>query len=270
MEYIAEIGWNFMGDMKLAEDMIAAAAQSGATTAKFQYWNPEKLKAGAWDNDGRREIYNKACLNADKIQQLTELCSKHNVKFLLSVFNKEDAEFVSQFSTEAIKIPSHEVANIELIRYALSTYKRVFLSLGACTEEELKDVSELVGSIRSNGEDVVAMHCVSSYPCPVEKVNLPRMAELQKLFNGELGLSDHSQSVNVPAYAVAMGATVIEKHFTVNHDLPGRDNKFAVLPEGFEAMVANCQEAKSALIFHGVSAQDIEQDTMNNYRGRWG
>ena len=270
MEYIAEIGWNFMGDLSLADQMIGAAAKAGAHVAKFQYWNPNKLKKGPWDEDGRKEIYFKAQLTDEKIAALYELCGKHGVEFLMSVFNTQDAAFVSKVSKEAIKIPSHEIANFELIKFCLVEFKRVYISAGACTVEELDKVAELVNSTRPEDQNVIVMHCVSSYPCGVERMNLGRIDALRKRFANRLGLSDHSTSILVPAFAVIKGVEVIEKHFTTDHDLPGRDNKFAVLPDDFKNLVENCEEARKSVIDLGVAAQDIEMDTMNNYRGRWG
>lgn len=270
IEYIAEIGWNFMGDMELAEKMIEAASASGATTTKFQYWNPDKLKPGPWDHDGRREIYQKAKLSRDKISLLSEYCKKHGVNFLLSVFNREDLEFVSEFSTDAIKIPSHEVSNLDLIEAALKQFSIVHLSLGACAATELGDVARLVKELRPGDKNVTAMHCVSSYPCDAKQINLPRLDKISGMFGNSLGLSDHSQSALIPALAIAKGATVVEKHFTTDKDLPGRDNKFAMLPKMFEDMVRHCEEATQATIDHGIEAQDSERDTMTNYRGRWG
>lgn len=270
MEYIAEIGWNFMGDLSLADQMIEAASKSGASTAKFQYWNPNKLRKGPWDEDGRKEIYFKAQLTEEKIAALYDLCKKYNVKFLMSVFNAEDAEFVSKISKEAIKIPSHEIANLELIKFSLEQFDKVYISAGACTEQELDDVASLVNSIRPGDQNVVVMHCVSSYPCGVERMNLGRIDALRSRFTNQLGLSDHSTSTIVPAFAVIKGAEVIEKHFTTDQDFPGRDNKFAVLPEDFKQLVDNCEEARKSIIDLGVAAQDIEMDTVNNYRGRWG
>ena len=188
----------------------------------------------------------------------------------MSVFNKEDADFVSKVSKEAIKIPSHEIANLELIQFCLTEFKKVYMSAGACTVEELNKVAELVNSARPEDKDVVVMHCVSSYPCGVERMNLGRIDALRELFSNRLGLSDHSTSTVVPAFAVIKGVEVIEKHFTTDNNLPGRDNKFAVLPEDFKALVKNCEEAYKSIIDFGVTAQDIEMDTINNYRGRWG
>ena len=114
------------------------------------------------------------------------------------------------------------------------------------------------------------MHCVSCYPCEMDNVNLPRLISLKKYFpNFTLGLSDHSQSTIVPAIAAAFGVEVIEKHFTTDHNLPGRDNKFALLPEEFSLMVQNHKQALLALKDKGFDYQKCESDTVNNYRGRW-
>ena len=112
------------------------------------------------------------------------------------------------------------------------------------------------------------MHCVSSYPVDDERSNLKRIDWLRN-FNERVGLSDHTMSTLVPAVAVGYGIEVVEKHFTTDHDLPGRDNKFALEPKEFEEMVKNINTATLAIKDHGLDYQDIESDTVNNYRGRW-
>ena len=112
------------------------------------------------------------------------------------------------------------------------------------------------------------MHCVSSYPCPSEKINLPRMNWLKKL-HYQVGLSDHTDSIIVPSISVALGAAVIEKHFTTDNSLPGRDNKFALNPEKFKSMVQNIREAEKTLIGKGNKFQSSEKDIIKSYRGRW-
>ena len=270
MEYIAEIGWNFMGEIKLAKEMVAAAAAAGATTAKFQYWNPKKLKRGLRDKDGRRQIYEKAQLSETKIKELYNICCENKINFMVSVFNSEDAEFVRRISKENIKIPSHEVNNLDLIKYSLDNFSKVYISLGACSEHELDNVVSLINKMRFGDQNIIAMHCVSAYPCNIENMNLGRLDALSLKLNNTLGLSDHSTSILVPSFAVIKGAKVIEKHFTTNNDLPGRDNKFAMLPENFKKLVMNCEDAKQSIIDHGINAQKIEMDTINTYRGRWG
>ena len=266
--YIAEIGWNFMGDMSLAENMISAAASSGATHVKFQYWREEKLKKGEWDSDGRRDIYKSAQLNEDKIKKIILLGEKYKIPSFFSVFNKSDAELIKNLDQNIIKIPSHEIYNTELINFCISNFSKILISTGACLESELLNIAD---TINTSGKDITILHCVSCYPCLPENANLKRITKLKKLFpNAKLGLSDHTSSVAIPAVSAAYGSEVIEKHFTTNNNLPGRDNKFALLPKQFEEMVNFHKEALKGLIDHGINYQQCESDTVKNYRGRWG
>ena len=265
MKIIAEIGWNHMGDTSLAEDMVAAASDSGANVVKFQYWNPEYLKPGAWDDDGRREIYNKAALNEEKILGLVELSNKYNCEFLISVFGTIGAKLISDLGQSAIKIPSHETTNLKLIDFCSKNFSQIYFSAGASSEVE---ILKAVDVLRSGTASFNLMHCVSSYPCPNEKINLGRLSWLSSL-SENVGFSDHTKSTIIPAISVAYGATVIEKHFTTDNNLPGRDNANALEPKEFKEMVTNINDSISALIPLGNGYQDIEADTVENYRGRW-
>ena len=186
---------------------------------------------------------------------------------MISAFNQEDAQFIFELGIDKIKIPSHEVANVNLHKFSSENFSKVFVSLGAGKPTEI----ELAASIYNNQSDLwwVGMHCVSSYPCPDEKANLPRLKYLEK-FAEIVGYSDHTSSILAPSISLAYGAKVIEKHFTVDKKLPGRDNKFALEPDEFRAMVDNIRQAENTLIDHGIDALLLEKDTMENYRGRWG
>ena len=265
---IAEIGWNFMGDMQLAKQMIEFAKKSGATHVKFKYWRESDLKSGEWDNDGRREIYKSSQLNDDSIKFLNDTAKQNNLYSFYSVFSMSGLEKLKNLGEKIIKIPSHEIHNIELINKAYELFDFVILSTGACEEKELIELASITKKFQGK---LVVMHCVSSYPCPNENMNLPRLDVLSKLFpNSILGLSDHSASLILPAVSVAYGVKVVEKHFTVDHSLPGRDNKFALLPDQFKNMCQNFDEATKACEYRGVGAQNSEQDIIKNYRGRWG
>lgn len=265
---IAEIGWNFMGDLTLAKEMVFSASQSGADTCKFQYWNPQNLKPGDWDIDGRRQIYEKAKLNDSKINDLKSICSDNNVNFLLSVFSIEDAKKMYELGMDSIKIPSHESYNIDLHKFCISNFKNVYSSLGACSEKELNKLINLYKD-KPNKTYVNAMHCVSSYPCKNDNLNLPRLNYLKKNFQS-VGLSDHTGSIFSGSVAVGIGATVIEKHFTTDNNLPGRDNKFALDPDNFKTYCNGIREAQQMMQFKGLDSLDVESDIIENYRGRWG
>lgn len=264
---IAEIGWNFMGDMSLAKEMIVSAKKSGADIAKFQYWNPRKLKPGPWDNDGRLEIYKAAALDEDKIRLLIDHCEDSGIGFLISAFNASDANFIHSLGVKNLKIPSHEVANTKLHKFASTNFDEIYVSLGAGTTSEISEACQIYNDVE--GLSWVGMHCVSSYPCAPDQANLPRLNHLRN-FCERLGYSDHTADVITPALSIAYGACVVEKHFTVDKDLPGRDNKFALDPPQFSDMVKNIRSAEKTCYDHGPGPRDVENDTIMSYRGRWG
>jgi N,N'-diacetyllegionaminate synthase len=265
IEIIAEIGWNHMGDKDLAYEMISSAKQAGADTVKFQYWNPEFLKPGPWDTDGRREIYNKAALDEKKVMELKLISQDIGCKFLISVFGTIGAKVIADLGIQDIKIPSHETTNLALINFCKENFEHIYFSAGASLESEVIAANDI---LKNGDAKYTLMHCVSSYPCADEKANLPRLNWLKGLHEN-IGFSDHTGSTIVPPLSVAHGATVIEKHFTTDKELPGRDNKFALDTSEFNEMCINIRNAEKALIDHGLDYQDIEKDTVQNYRGRW-
>ena len=265
IEVIAEIGWNHMGDSSIAKDMIQSAKECGADTVKFQYWNPDYLKEGVWDTDGRREIYNKAALTEDKVNELQKMSQDAGCNFLISVFGTIGASVMADLGIKKIKIPSHETTNKKLIEFCSSKFDYIYFSAGASTE---KDVLEAVNILKNGRADFNLMHCVSSYPVSDERANLNRINWLSTM-HSSIGYSDHTQSTIIPALAILNGALVIEKHFTIDKELPGRDNKFALDPKEFNQMCQNIQTASSSIIDKGNGYQSIEEDTVMNYRGRW-
>ena len=263
-ELIAEIGWNHMGNMELAEKMISEASKSGADYCKFQTWKVKNLKDGPWNNDGRLEIYNQAELTDENHKSLVELCKKYKINFLTSVFNISDIKFVSELSDSAIKIPSHEVYNLELIKKACDTFKKIFISVGACKWEEFKNIINMKIDLNK----VYFMHCVSSYPLIDENVNFPKLMEIKKMHN-QTGYSGHLSGIEDALAAISLGSLIVEKHFTIDNDLPGRDNKFALLPKDLKKISDYRNIFFKMNIDKGLDVQECEMDIYNNYRGRW-
>lgn len=265
MILIAEIGWNHMGDMVLAKKMIESAKQAGATHAKFQTWHEKNLKAGPWDEDGRRDIYLKAELTPEKFMELKGMCDNAGVKFLTSIFTIDDVDDMAKITDAEVKIPSPEIANEALISAAAEKFKRIYISTGASTKEE---IDKAVAIVNEKGAELILMHCVSLYPCPDDKVNILRINELKEKHHA-IGLSDHTQDTLSSILSISMGVVAIEKHFTIDNDLPGRDNKFALLPETFSEI------AKAWTRYENMSAKPEadyfpeEQEVRDIYRGRW-
>ena len=269
MKIIAEIGWNHMGDMDLALRMTEAAARSGADIVKFQTWKVENLKSGPWDSDGRRQIYEKAELSREMHRQLKQRCEDLSVKFMSSCFSARDVAEV-RAHTNLLKIPSTEIANRELLEEAVRLFvddpgHHIYLSTGASTWAEVETASSAL--IRS-GANFTLMHCVSSYPCPADKCNMLRMKDLQRL-SASVGYSGHYPGTTDALVAVELGAVAVEKHFTVDNSLPGRDNKFAILPHELAQIREYADAREKMLTMMGSDFQSCEDDMRKNYRGRW-
>jgi len=260
---IAEIGWNHMGDMNLAKDMIKAAAEVGADYAKFQTWSVDNLKNGPWDTDGRIDIYKKAGLTKDQHVELAEFCDSKGISFLTSVFNVNDVDWLQDLNLSAIKVPSHEVYNTNLINKVDGAFDEVFISTGAAKWDEVKALPKLIKKSK-----LTLFHCVSAYPCPSENVNLPRINSLKTL-TPSVGYSGHFFGPDDAFAALEYDVTYIEKHFTLDRDLPGRDNKFAILPDQLK-LICDYRDSRTEMRFDlGEEYQSCEQDIIDNYRGRW-
>ena len=265
MKIIAEIGWNHCGDMKLAKQMAKAAQESGATYAKYQTWSVDRLKPGSWDDDGRRQIYEKAELSRQDHIELINYCNKIGIKFLSSVFSVDDAILLFQLGCKEVKIPSFESRNHELITYCSNNFDTIFMSTGTSTFEEIKDSINC-----ANHENLYLLHCVSSYPCEPKIANINRMKWLQGInLKTKVGYSDHIQGVESAKVAIEFGAQVLEKHFTIDNNLPGRDNKFAILPSDLANLSSYIKLREEMQIDHGLDYQKCEIDSRNNYTGRF-
>ena len=260
---IAEIGWNHMGDMVLAKDMITAAKESGADFAKFQTFDIKRLKSGPWDTDGRREIYEKAQLNLDEHIELKEYCDKINIGFMSSVFSIGDADLLKQVVTDYVKIPSMESRNVDLINYCSENFNKLLISTGTSTWNELRN------SVKNlNRDKFTLLHCVSAYPCDINVINLPRITSFKNLTKS-LGFSDHTQGIESSVLSLGYGLDYIEKHFTIDNDLPGRDNKFAILPDEMKRLKEYIDISKKANKWITSDYQNCELDARKNYTGRW-
>lgn len=260
---IAEIGWNHMGDMALATRMIQAAAESGADFAKFQTWKVSRLTKGEWDEDGRRQIYEKAELSLADHEHLINACHSEGIEFMSSAFSVQDAVTLKDLDCQVVKIPSFECTNHELIDYCVSNFRSTIVSTGTA---DLEEIEQLTKYNSSSGFHV--MHCVSCYPCNIDQINLPRIEYLQTLFDS-VGFSDHTSDTTASKVSLEYSPSFIERHFTTDHDLPGRDNKFALLPCEFKELADYKKARLLALKSHGNSFQPSELPSRLSYRGRF-
>ncbi len=263
IKLIAEIGWNHMGSITLAEKMVKAAKNSGADYAKFQTWRVKNLKPGPWDKDGRRQIYEKAELNKDDYTKLNKICNKYKIKFLTSLFNHSDYELIKHLKKNTIKIPSPENRNKQLLKFTSNKFKNIFLSTGASKISEIKKSLKLL-----NKNNVTVMHCVSSYPCLDEQANLSRINKI-KTISKNIGLSDHTNDILSSVVSLGLGINLIEKHFTIDNKLPGRDNKFAILPKQLLELSRIIERYKKFNIISKEKFIPQEIEIRKIYSGRW-
>ena len=263
IKVIAEIGWNHCGDIELAKKFIDSAKESNADFAKFQTWSTKRLKPGVWDNDGRRDIYEKAQLSLEDHEELIQYCTSKNIRFLSSVFSIDDAKLLKEIGCSIVKIPSFESRNKELITYCDQHFETLILSTGTSTFEEIRKSVQFIKNAY-----LYLMHCVSVYPGVYEEANIPKMNRLKSLCPN-IGLSDHIPGVESAKVAIGEGATIIEKHFTIDKSLPGRDNKFSILPEELKNLTDFIQLRNDMLVDRGDGFNEKELDSRLNYTGRF-
>jgi len=262
---IAELGWNWWsGGMILAKEMISAAVESGADICKFQTFAVKRLKPGDWDTDGRREIYKQAELTLDKHLELAEYCDKVDVQFLSAAFSIEDAKTISQVTTKAVKIPGFESRNHELLDMCSDTFDHVYLSTGTSSTNEIQDSMTYLSYFNTT-----LLHCVSAYPCPIENANLIKIRDMENLAQF-IGFSDHCLGVEVAKISLEYGVSVIEKHFTLSHDLPGKDNTFSILPHELKSLKDYINIRDRATKQHSFATyQECEADARLHYVGKY-
>ena len=260
---IAEIGWNFLGDMSIAKEMISAAKESGADFAKFQTWSTKDLVDGPWHKDNRINLYKKAELSEDDHYELKEFCQKKKIIFLTSVFNKKYLNFLKPLKLKTIKVASMEITNFELLREMNKIYKNIIISTGASKIEEIKKVFKYVDK-----KKCVLMHCVSAYPTPAENINLPRIKILKKICK-RIGYSGHMIGISDALGSLEYDPIYIEKHFTIDKKLPGRDNQLSILPHEMKILSTYIKEHKKIKEYKGSNYQKIEKEVRLNYRNRW-
>lgn len=253
---IAEIGVNHNGDINLAKKMIIEAKKSGADIVKFQTAKPEALltkcapKAkyqieNTGSNENQIDMIKKLILSYEEFVELDSFCQEQQICFLSTPFDCQSVEFLDNFNMPFWKIPSGEITNYPYLVKIAKTKKKVVMSTGMSNIEE---VSQALDVLRENGtEDIVLLQCNTQYPTEYSDVNLRVMQTLKKRFNVEVGYSDHTKGIEIPIAAAALGAVVIEKHFTLDCNMEGPDHKASIEPKEFAQMVAAIRNVEKAL-----------------------
>ncbi len=249
---IAEAGSNHDGKVEQAKELIDVAASAGADAVKFQVFRANRLypkSAGLSDylriSKPIYDIIADMEMPYEWLPELTRYCHGKGILFLASVFDEESADQLDLF-IQAFKIASYEMTHIPLVRYVASKKKPVIISTGTANLEE---VAETVNEFRRTGnDDLILMQCTAAYPAPLESLNVRAVGMMKSTFGVPVGLSDHSRDPLVgPMAAVAVGANLIEKHFTLSNELPGPDHRFAVEPADLHLIVQKVRQVEKAL-----------------------
>lgn len=241
MFVIAEAGINHNGEMELAKELIIQAAKCGADAVKFQTYRTENLLVKNRKTKGLFQELKQYELSYEDFTVLRDFAENVGIIFLSTADDLESLKFLSSLKLPAYKIGSGEMDNYLMLKKTAMLRKPVLLSTGASTEEELFQAYRTIARLNRK---VIIMHCVSDYPAAAQNLNLNYIKHLIEHLKVPVGLSDHSASLIAPAMASYMGASVIEKHFTLDNRLAGPDHSFSLAPDAFSIMVANIREAE--------------------------
>lgn len=255
---IAEAGVNHNGDYQRAVDMVYAAKEAGADYVKFQTAVPELVissvapkaeyqKETTGNNESQLEMCRKIHLRLDDYLPLSQLCREVGIGFMSTPFDLVSIDCLASMGMDYWKIPSGEITNLPYLRKIASKGGKVILSTGM---SEMPEIEAAMAVLQSGGiprKDISLLHCNTQYPTPMRDVNLRAMEQLRSLHPGMVGYSDHTVGIEVPVAAVAMGASIIEKHFTLDKSLPGPDHRASLDPAELKAMVCAIRNIEQAI-----------------------
>jgi len=255
---IAEAGVNHNGSLELAKKLIDVATDAGADAVKFQTFKANKLvsktaqkadyqKKSTGASESQHEMIKKLELDEAAHHDLISYCKTKNILFLSTPFDHESIELLDSLGLEIFKIASGEITNLPYLRKIGKLHKKVILSTGMADLGEIEDALDVLISTGTPKENITVLHATTEYPCPMEDVNLKSMQTIGTAFGVKVGYSDHTKGIEIPIAAAAMGASVIEKHFTLDRNMEGPDHKASLEPDELKAMVTAIRNIEKAL-----------------------
>jgi sialic acid synthase SpsE len=253
---IAEAGINHGGNMETAKKMIKEAAKCGADAIKFQTYITEKRV------DEKSPIYSvlKKCeLDEDGLRELFFFAKKNKIIFFSTPFEKESVDLLAALPVPAFKVASFYIVNLGLLEYLAAKGRPIIASTGMANTRE---ISRAVKIFKKHEVDYALLHCVSAYPTKEEDVNLRIMTSLREKFKCVVGYSDHTLGIKTPIYSVALGASILEKHFTLNKNLEGPDHKLSADPEDFRKIVSEIRQLEKILGSGEIRLLDAEKGSL--------
>lgn len=270
---IAEAGVNHNGSLEIAKRLVDEASSAGVDIIKFQTFKAEKLVSKAAQqaeyqkkNIGKGEetqyaMLKKLELSNEQHEELIAYCKSKNIRFFSTAFDMDSIDYLHSLNLSLWKIPSGEITNYPYLKKIASYKEPVILSTGMC---ELSDIENAINVLVANGvskDTITVLHCNTEYPTPMKDVNLKAMLEIKEKFGVEIGYSDHTEGIEIPIAAVALGATVIEKHFTLDKNMEGPDHKASLEPSELKAMVKSIRNIEQAL---GTGHKTISESERKN------
>jgi len=269
---IAEVGVNHNGRIELARDLIDAASVAGADAVKFQTFQPDTLvvkgaekaayqKETTGKNESQYDMLEKLALPPETFTALRLHCRTKGIRFLSSPFSEEDIDVLERLDMETYKIPSGQITDLPYLRKIGSLRKDIYLSTGMASLYEIKAALEILTSAGTPKERIVLLHCNTAYPTPIEDANLHAMRTLKEAFHVNVGYSDHTIGIEIAIAAVAMGAAVVEKHFTLDKSMEGPDHRASMDPEELTRLVRGIRNVERAL---GDGRKRVTESEMQN------
>ncbi len=250
---VAEIGANHNGDMDLAKKLIKSAVECGADAVKFQSWNTKSIiskevyeRNQSYNDSPKKhfgslkEMVEKYYLREEQHFELKKYCKKLSIEFCSTPFSKEEVKLLMKLDVPFLKVASMDINNLELLKYIAKQGKPIVLSSGMATLGEIEQAIKTIEE--QNNDQIVILHCISIYPPKYKDINLNNIKMLQQAFDYPIGFSDHSMGVFIPLASVALGCCLIEKHFTIDKDLPGWDHEISADPSELKII---CEESKN-------------------------
>ncbi len=255
---IAEAGVNHNGSLELARKLIDVAREAGADAVKFQTFKADRLVS----KTAQKAVYQQQTTDAAESQydmikkleldeaahrELIAYCKNKKILFLSTPFDHESIDLLDALGMEIFKIPSGEITNLPYLRHIGSLCKQVILSTGMADLGEIEDALDVLIAAGTPKENITVLHATTEYPCPIDEVNLRAMQTIAGAFAVKAGYSDHTNGIEIPIAAAAMGASVIEKHFTLDRTMEGPDHKASLEPDELIAMVKAIRNIEKAL-----------------------
>ena len=268
---IAELSANHNGSLERALKTIKMARSMGADAVKFQTYTPDtltidsdkedfRIKGGLWDGFTLYDLYKSAFTPFEWHEEMFNYAQSVGITCFSTPFDESAVDLLEDLNTPAYKVASFEIIDIPLIQYIASTKKPMIISTGMANKEEIQEAVDVARE--SGNNELILLHCISGYPTPVEQCNLMTIPDMKNCFGLPVGLSDHTLGIEVSIASIALGASVIEKHVTLNASDKGPDSEFSIEPDQLNSLCIKCKSAWEALGSAGYERKPVEKDNI--------